>query len=151
MIDTINHNKYNDIISYNLAESSRTSRKMLNLFWQIVVALAAMLLPNIGGFVNAYVTQPNIDSWYKYLNRPPFSPPNWLFAPVWVILYCAIGLASFLVWRSAYVPQSKVSRRAFWWAISVYALQIVTNWVWTPVFFGSHELMAVSIGIIITS
>lgn len=118
---------------------------MISLFWQIVLAVVAMLVPNIGGFINGYlVTAPNIDSWYNFLNRPPFSPPNWLFTPVWIILYCAIGLGSFLVWRTSYLPLSKVSRTAFWWAIGVYAVQIAVNWVWVPVFFEVQDLLAVS-------
>lgn len=118
---------------------------MIHIVWQILLAVVAMLIPNIGGFINGYVvTQPNIDTWYIYLNRPAFSPPTWLFGPVWIILYCFIGFASFLVWRSSYVPLSKVSRTAFWWAISVYILQTLFNWLWSPVFFAMRELMAVS-------
>lgn len=122
----------------------------MNLFWQILAALVAMVVPNIGGFLNGYfITRPNIDSWFQYLHQPPFNPPNWLFAPVWIVLYSAIGFASFLVWRTAHAPSTKVTRTAFWWSWSVYALHIAVNWLWTPVFFGWHKLMAVSRNFII--
>lgn len=119
----------------------------MHLFWQIVLALVAMVLPNIGGFLNGYfVTRPNIDPWFNSLNQPAFNPPNWLFAPAWIVLYSAIGLGSFLVWRSAHAPYTKVTRTAFWWAIAVYGLHIAINWLWTPVFFGWHKLLLVSAG-----
>lgn len=120
-------------------------QERMHLFGQILCAIVAMLVPNIGGFLNGYfITRPNIESWYQYLNQPPGSPPNWLFAPVWIIIYCAIGLASFFVWRSAHAPYTTVTRTAFWWTFLVYVLQILINWLWTPVFFKWHHLLAVS-------
>lgn len=131
-------------IKSGILPQKKQTTNMMNLFWQIVFALVAMLVPNIGGFLNGYfITRPNIDTWFQYLRQPPYNPPNWLFAPVWLILYSAIGLASFLVWRSAHSPYTQVSRTAFWWAISVYVVHIIVNWLWTPVFFGWHQLLAV--------
>ncbi len=60
---------------------------------------AAILLPNIGGFVGTFSTRPNIKSWYNTLQKPWWTPPNWVFGPMWTYLYATMGYASYLVWR----------------------------------------------------
>jgi translocator protein len=63
---------------------------------------------------------------YQSLDRPAWAPPSWLFGPVWTLLYAMIAVAGWLVWR-----------RAGWTrALTVYAVQLVLNAVWTPIFFG---------------
>ena len=63
---------------------------------------------------------------YQSLDRPSWAPPSWLFGPVWTLLYAMIAVAGWLVWR-----------RAGWTtALSVYAVQLVLNAAWTPIFFG---------------
>jgi tryptophan-rich sensory protein len=66
---------------------------------------------------------------YQSLAQPSWAPPSWLFGPVWTVLYVMIAVAGWLVWR-----------RAGWTtALSVYAVQLVLNAVWTPIFFGFGE------------
>ena len=70
-------------------------------------------------------------AWYASLQRPWFAPPNWVFGPVWTLLYGMIACAGWLVWRAA----GTRSR-----AMAAWALQLVLNALWTPIFFGAHWL-----------
>lgn len=91
----------------------------LALFIAIVVGVGAVIGVSSGP-----------DAWYASLNKPPFNPPNWVFAPVWFTLYVLIGIAgarTFL--RDPSSPQ------AFLWL-----LQMVLNWAWTPTWFTLHLL-----------
>jgi translocator protein len=70
--------------------------------------------------------------WYERLKKPSWRPPNRLFAPVWTVLYMMIAVSGWLVWR-----QTGFAGAA--WPLAVYALQLVLNAVWTPLFFGLHR------------
>lgn len=73
------------------------------------------------------------DSWYAALNKPPWTPPGWLFGPVWTLLYVAMAAAAFLVWRT---------RGGFGGArreLGLYAVQLALNAAWSPLFFGAHR------------
>lgn len=84
------------------------------------------------GGLGATVTSGSIDGWYASLNRPPGTPPNWVFDPVWSVLYFMIGISFALVWH-------KLGRAFFKSpAFTVFAVQLLLNLAWTPVFFGAH-------------
>lgn len=68
--------------------------------------------------------------WYKQLDKPRWRPPDWLFAPVWTALYALIGLSGWLVWLEAGIAALP---------LSVYAIQLLLNAAWTPIFFGLHR------------
>jgi tryptophan-rich sensory protein len=70
--------------------------------------------------------------WYERLNKPAWRPPNRVFAPVWTALYVMIALSGWLVWREAGLAGAALP-------LSVYALQLILNAVWTPLFFGLHR------------
>lgn len=70
--------------------------------------------------------------WYAALNKPPWQPPNWLFAPVWMVLYAMIAVSGWLVWRSAGLESGAV-------ALGVYAVQLVLNFCWSWIFFGRRR------------
>jgi benzodiazapine receptor len=80
--------------------------------------------------------------WYKQLDKPRWRPPDWLFAPVWALLYLLIAASGWLVWREAGFSGAALP-------LSVYALQLLLNAAWTPIFFGLHRpglaLMEISI------
>jgi tryptophan-rich sensory protein len=63
---------------------------------------------------------------YQNLEQPSWAPPSWLFGPVWTVLYAMIAVAGWLVWR----------RTGWNRALTVYAVQLVLNALWTPIFFG---------------
>lgn len=65
--------------------------------------------------------------WYASLNRPFYAPPNWVFGPVWTVLYLMIATSGWLVWRT---------KQSTGLAMSIYAAQLVLNGAWTCLFFG---------------
>jgi len=71
----------------------RIKRKDL---WKLPLSL---ILCQLAGIVGSFFTRPAVATWYQTLNKPTFSPPNWLFAPVWRSLYFLMGISLFLVWR----------------------------------------------------
>ncbi|MEM8700454.1 MAG: TspO/MBR family protein [Pseudomonadota bacterium] len=68
--------------------------------------------------------------WYRALEKPPFNPPNWIFGPVWTVLYVFIAIAGWRTFKKA--PRSA--------AMNVWFAQILLNWAWSPVFFVLHQL-----------
>ncbi|MGB7287533.1 MAG: TspO/MBR family protein [Salaquimonas sp.] len=97
---------------------------MRNLkFFAIFVALALAV-----GFTSAFLFPPG--AWHAALNKPWFNPPNWIFGPVWTVLYVMIGIAGALAWR--WDPQSG--------AVKVWFFQLILNGAWTAVFFGAHQI-----------
>lgn len=72
--------------------------------------------------------------WYGTLQRPPGTPPDWLFAPVWTLLYASIGVAAWLVWRRVDVAAHR--KRA---ALRLWGWQLMGNALWSPAFFGLNN------------
>ncbi len=92
-----------------------------------LLELGAFLLVVIGvGSVIGVLTAPG--EWYAGLAKPPFNPPSWLFAPVWLALYVGIAVAGWRTWRRA--PAGP--------AMALWVGQMLLNWLWTPVFFALH-------------
>lgn len=98
---------------------------------RIGILVGVILLCLVAGGLGGLITNPAIDSWYALLNKPSFSPPNWLFAPVWSILYILMGIALFLVIDSA---KKKFSDKKS--ALRAFAAQLILNFLWTFFFFG---------------
>lgn len=91
-------------------------------------ALAVFLL--LCAAIAASATMFPPDDWYRSLNRPPLTPPGWLFGPVWTFLYIMIAVAGWLVW------ESRDSGRKS--ALAVYGVQLLLNFGWSAIFFGLH-------------
>jgi benzodiazapine receptor len=81
------------------------------------------------GFAGSFFVS-HSSGWYEALKKPVFTPPAWVFGPVWTVLYLLMGIALFLVWRKG------VSSAAGKTAIAAFILQMVLNVIWTPIFFG---------------
>ncbi|HBO10883.1 MAG: integral membrane protein, tryptophan-rich sensory protein [Microgenomates group bacterium GW2011_GWC1_46_16] len=95
-----------------------------------LVLTGFVLLAEAAGILGSLFTFPAISSWYAYLNKPFFSPPNYLFGPVWTLLYLLMGISAYLVWRKY---QFGKKSRAFW---HVYWTQLILNSLWSILFFG---------------
>jgi benzodiazapine receptor len=80
-----------------------------------------------GGWISAHAVQ----TWYSSLHKPPLSPPNAVFGPVWTILYLMIAVAAWLAWRTRVSTCRRAGVR-MWWA------QLGVNLAWTALFFGLH-------------
>ncbi len=79
----------------------------------------------VGGSVSAGAVR----TWYVTLAAPPGTPPNWLFAPVWTVLYVMMGVAAWRVW----------CRQRSGSALRLWGWQLAANAVWTPAFFALHS------------
>ena len=90
---------------------------------------ASFLVAALGGLATAS----NVDGWYVAADKAPWSPPNFLFGPVWTVLYTAMAVAAWLVWRKR-TPNTRP-------ALTAYAVQLVLNLAWTPVFFGLYPML----------
>ncbi|CAN5721529.1 tryptophan-rich sensory protein [soil metagenome] len=85
--------------------------------------------------IGALATVPAIPTWYAGIQKPSFNPPNWIFGPVWSVLYATMAVAAWLVWRATSVatPQRRNALAAFF-------VQLALNGAWTPIFFHFHQL-----------
>lgn len=79
------------------------------------------------GIVGSFFTFSAIPAWYKFLNKPSFSPPNWLFGPAWTVLYFLMGISLYLIWTSR--KKTKEVLLLFW-------IHLFFNATWSIVFFG---------------
>jgi tryptophan-rich sensory protein len=84
----------------------------------------------LAGAVGSIFTRPAVEYWYQSLIKPGFAPPDWLFAPVWLMLYAVMGFSFYLVWRSGL--QNKDSRSAF----ILFLVHLLVNVGWSVAFFG---------------
>lgn len=97
--------------------------------------IICLVVPLAVGFLGSMSTRSAIDTWFPALERPAFSPPDWVFAPVWTILYIMMGIAAFLVWRSG--MQSRYVAPA----LVAFAVQLGLNFLWPELFFGRRQLL----------
>jgi tryptophan-rich sensory protein len=102
---------------------------------QAVRALVWIVVCEAAGAGGAIFTAPAIPLWYAGLAKPFLSPPSWVFAPVWTILYALMGIASSLIWEKRNQPGGRV-------ALMLFILQLALNAAWSPVFFGLHNIGA---------
>lgn len=100
----------------------------MNRLAKLAISLA---LPFSAGAIGSLATIPNIPIWYAALEKPFFNPPNWVFGPVWTLLYILIGISLYLVWAS---PAKKTKRTAY----TLFGVQIALNTLWSVIFFGMH-------------
>ncbi len=93
-----------------------------------VAIVPFILLVVGGGLLIGFLTAPG--PWYEALAKPSFNPPNWLFGPVWTILYVLIAIAGWRLWQR----ERSGAAMKLWW------LQLVLNFLWSPVFFGLEQI-----------
>lgn len=94
----------------------------------------SLVLPLAIGAIAGMFTTSEIDGWFQTINKPAWQPPNWLFGPVWTVLYILMGLAFYLVWK-ADVP-AKQKRMA----VTLWIVQLVFNFFWSFIFFKKHQI-----------
>jgi tryptophan-rich sensory protein len=94
--------------------------------------------------MSGVVTRSAITTWYPTLVKPSFNPPNWVFAPVWTLLYLMMGVAAGLVWDKINSDKEIVKKALFFFAI-----QLALNALWSYLFFGFHNPMLAGLEIII--
>jgi len=93
--------------------------------------LLSILLCLLAGAIGSFFTATSVSTWFTTLVKPSFSPPNYLFGPVWTVLYILMGISLYLVWQS----KSKLKNKA----ISVFSVQLILNLLWSIIFFGMRN------------
>jgi len=95
--------------------------------------LACILLTMSVGGLSGYATLDGVTGWYTTLHKPSFNPPNYLFGPVWSLLYLLMGVSLFLILKEEKSPaRSK--------AIAAFTIQLVLNFFWSIIFFRFHAV-----------
>jgi tryptophan-rich sensory protein len=95
---------------------------------QIGKLVASLLLPLGIGAIAGMFTAKAIPGWYASLNQPSFNPPNWVFGPVWTMLYLILGISLFLVWK---MDAGRERNQG----ILVFMVQLLLNFCWSFFFF----------------
>ncbi len=108
---------------------------------RIILVVATCL---VVGYLSGKVTQESITTWYPTLVKPAFNPPNWLFAPVWTILYIMMGVAGGLIWNYVETDRENVKK-----AFLFFIIQLGLNALWSYLFFGLHNPLLALIEIIL--
>ena len=103
----------------------------MKLSKKLVGSILVCFVPAVFG---SAFTAPNIAGWYNTLTKPALTPPNWVFAPVWTLLYLMMGYSLFLVLETKPGQQRQKALRFFF-------AQLLLNGMWSGVFFGSHQLL----------
>jgi translocator protein len=95
--------------------------------------LLCIALTLIVGGVSGFATATEIKGWYITLQKPSFNPPNYLFGPVWTILYILMGVSLYLIIQT---PKSTLRKNA----IIAFGIQLFLNFWWSIIFFKMHRL-----------
>lgn len=91
--------------------------------------IASFLICFGASAIGAIFTTPSIDGWYATLNRPSYAPPNWIFGPVWTLLYAMMAVAVWMVWKTEVTRFRRVS-------LVLFLVQLILNVLWSGLFFG---------------
>lgn len=91
--------------------------------------VAAVAVSQLAGAVSSVFAASSVSTWYVTLAKPSFTPPGWLFGPVWVALYALMGIAAWLVWREG------LDERTVRVGLVLFAVQLVLNAAWSLIFF----------------
>lgn len=96
------------------------------------------------GYLSGKVTRESILTWYPTLVKPVFNPPNWIFGPVWTLLYAMMGVAGGLIWNHIESDRENVKK-----AFLFFVIQLGLNALWSYLFFGLHNPLIALIEIIL--
>ena len=108
-----------------------------------IIKLAISMILTLGvGAIAGMFTASGVSGWYATLNRPSFSPPNWLFGPVWTALYTLLGISLFLIWNIEPSKERNI-------ALIVFFVQLFFNFCWSFIFFHFKMIGPALIDIII--
>lgn len=97
---------------------------------QWLVLAGFILVPLAVGMIGGLATAPSIESWYRTIAKPDWTPPDWVFGPVWTVLYIMMGVAAWLVWKT----RDRVAP-----ALVLFGVQLALNLAWSLLFFGARS------------
>lgn len=95
---------------------------------QVAGLLVIVVIVFLVATAASMVTAESVATWYREINRPSWTPPNWVFGPVWTALYVMMSVSAWLVWRQREKPKKT--------ALVVFGAQLILNGLWSLLFFG---------------
>lgn len=107
---------------------------------KLIISIA---ICEVVGIIGSVFTVSSVETWYAFLNKPEFSPPNWVFGPVWTILYALMGVSLYLIWNRG-LKSSQTKN-----ALKIFFVQLTFNFFWSIAFFGLHNPLLALIVIIL--
>ena len=117
----------------------------MNNFIKLVGAIA---LCQTAGIIGSFFTVSAIPTWYAQLEKPVFTPPNWIFGPVWIVLYTLMGISLFLIWKKRQYMQ-KTEDATIVTSLFLFYVHLVINAYWSIVFFGMKDIVSALLIIVI--
>ena len=105
---------------------------IMSKFLKYILAIGVCFL---AGGIGSLFTASAIPTWYATLNKPFFSPPNWLFGPAWTTLYTLMGISVAIIWQKG-IKSKKIRD-----AVYLFGIQLFLNAIWSPIFFGAKNLL----------
>lgn len=97
------------------------------------IIILAIIFLAVGGIMSATVNS-SLNMWFASLNKPFLNPPNFVFMPVWTVLYLSLAIFIWMLDREQYTPLTRKAKQLFVW-------QLILNFLWTPIFFGLHSII----------
>ena len=113
----------------------------MSKYLRIIYCVAICL---VVGYLSSITTQSSINTWYPTLIKPSFNPPNWLFAPVWTLLFIMMGLAAGMIWNQLENQRELVKK-----ALLFFTVQLLLNALWSYLFFGLNNVLLALIEVIL--
>lgn len=93
--------------------------------------IICLLIPQLAGLLGSIANITSLDSWYLSLNKPSFNPPNWIFGPVWTILFLLMGISLYLIWQK----KGLFNKKQWQFSIKIFSIQLGLNILWSYLFF----------------
>lgn len=121
----------------------KIKNKLKKIDWKKL--LVAILICQFAGILGSFFTSSAIPNWYQTIQKPDFTPPGWLFGPVWVTLYTLMGVAVYLICQKKALFKKKLKKNA----LMFFGIQLVLNALWSIVFFGLNSISGAFIIIIL--
>ena len=113
----------------------------MSKYLRIIYCVAICL---VVGYLSSITTQSSINTWYPTLIKPSFNPPNWLFAPVWTLLFIMMGIAAGMIWNHLENQRELVKK-----ALLFFTVQLLLNALWSYLFFGLNNVLLALIEVIL--
>lgn len=115
---------------------------------KIIKLAACIIVCEFAGILGSVFTSPSIGKWYTTLQKPFFNPPNWIFAPVWTLIFLMMGIAFYIVWEKGWQVKNKILVYPKFLSnfsgkkktISIFFIQLFLNVFWSFLFFGWHNI-----------
>jgi len=109
---------------------------------QIIKLIVSLAFPVAIGSIAGFFTAAGTSGWLDTLNSPSFRSPNWIFGPVWTVLYLVMGFSLFLIWNEKASKQRNQ-------ALTIFLVQLTLNFFWSFIFFSFHMIGVALIEIIL--